>query len=363
MPIDPREITVKQLRAKKVPVAVSAQAGIPANILEQWRREPQGVVASNGSASVLDMGDGVALLEFHSQAYAIDSDLIEMSWKALDRLNSDFDALVVGHDGERFCIGANVFLVVMAVNSGQMDTLTGMITNLQDLTQAMRYHAKPVVTAPFNMALGGGAELLMSGAKVVAHAELYAGLVEFGVGLIPAGGGCKELLRRVVSPVMAASPNADVLPHLQKAFEQIATAKVSTSAMEARDMGFLGADDKIVMNRSLLLGEAKRVARQLAEDYTPKKPGKVWAAGRDAHAALLLGIEGFRESGFASDYDAHIARKLAYVLTGGAISEPGWVDEQVILNLEREAFMSLVTEPKTQERIAHMLQYNKPLRN
>ncbi len=363
MPADPRVITVEQLRVKKVPVAVSPQAGVPDAVQEQWRRVPQGVVASNSSASVLDMGDGVALLEFHSQALAIDADLVEMSWKALDILNKDFDALVVGHDGERFCIGANVFMVVMAVNSGQMDTLTSMITTLQDLTQAMRYHTKPVVTAPFNMALGGGAELLMSGTKVIAHAELYAGLVELGVGLIPAGGGCKELLRRVVSPVMAASPNADVLPHLQKAFEQVATAKVSTSAYEAREMGFLSADDKIVMNRAHLLGEAKRVARQLADDYTPKKPGKVWAAGRDAYAALLLGIEGFRESGFASDYDAHLARKLAYILTGGAISEPGWVDEQVILNLEREAFMSLVTEPKTQERIAHMLQYNKPLRN
>ncbi|GIL14718.1 MAG: 3-hydroxyacyl-CoA dehydrogenase [Chloroflexota bacterium] len=363
VPVDPRAISVKQLRARKVPVAVSPQAGIPENVLEQWRREPLGVVASNGSASVLDMGDGVALLELHSQANAIDLDLIEMAWQALDILDRDFDALVVGHDGERFNIGANVFMVVMAVQSGQMQQLEGMIRRLQDLTQAMRYHHKPVVTAPFNMALGGGTELLMSGTKIVAHAELYAGLVEFGVGLIPAGGGCKEMLRRVVSPVMAASPNADVLPHLQKAFEAIATAKVSTSAMEAREIGFLAADDKIVMNRAHLLGEAKRAARRLADDYTPKRPGKVWAAGRDAYAALLLGIEGFRESGFASDYDAFIARKLAYVLTGGAISEPGWVDEQVILNLEREAFMSLVTEEKTQERIAYMLQNNKPLRN
>jgi 3-hydroxyacyl-CoA dehydrogenase len=309
------------------------------------------------------MGDGVALLEFHSQAMAIDADLVEMSYKALDLLDKDFDALVVGHDGERFCIGANVFMVVMAVNNNMVGELEKSIVALQDLTQAMRYHNKPVVTAPFNMALGGGAELFMAGTKVVAHAELYAGLVELGVGLIPAGGGCKELLRRVVSPVMAASANADVLPHLQKAFEQIATAKVSTSAFEAREMGFLDVGDKIVMNRSHLLGEAKRAARQLADDYTPKKPGKVWAAGRDAYSALLIGIEGFRESGFASDYDAHLARKLAYVLTGGAISEPGWVDEQVILNLEREAFLSLVSEAKTQERIAHMLQYNKPLRN
>jgi 3-hydroxyacyl-CoA dehydrogenase len=336
---DPREITVANLRAENK------------------------VVATNGSASILDMGDGVALWEFHSQAFAIDADLVEMGYKALDLLNTDFDALVVSHDGERFCIGANVFMVVMAVQSGLMDQLEGSIRALQDLTQAMRYHSKPVVTAPFNMALGGGTELLMSGTKTIAHAELYAGLVELGVGLIPAGGGCKEMLRRVVSPVMAAHPNADVLPHLQKAFEAIATAKVSTSAKEARDIGFLAADDRIVMNRAHLVGEAKQVALELARSYTPRRPGKVYAAGRDAHAALLLGIEGFREAGYATDYDAHISRKLAYILTGGAISEPGWVPEQYILDLEREAFLSLVTEPKTMERITHMLQTNKPLRN
>jgi len=320
-------------------------------------------VAKNGSASVIDIGDGVGLFEFHSQAYSIDADLVEMGYKALDLLKSDFDALVVGHDGERFCIGANVFMVVMAVQSGLMDQLSDSIKALQNLGMAMRYHSKPVVVAPFNMALGGGAELVMSGTKVVAHGELYTGLVELGVGLIPAGGGCKELLRRVVNPVMASHPNADALPHLQKVFEQIATAKVSTSAKEARDMGFLNADDKIVMNRDHLLGEAKKTALQLADGYTPRQPEKVWAAGRDAHAALLLGIEGFREGGYATDYDAFISKKLAYVLTGGALSEPQWVSEQYILDLEREAFLSLVTQEKTMERISHMLQFNKPLRN
>jgi len=342
LPVDPLAITVKGLRT-----------GAKSN----------GVVAKNDSASVIDMGDGVALFEFHSQALAIDADLVEMGYQALELVDRDFDALVVGHDGERFCIGANVFMVVMAVNSGLMDQLEESIKRLQDLTQAMRYHRNPVVVAPFNMALGGGAELLMAGAKTVAHAELYAGLVELGVGLIPAGGGCKELLRRVVNPVMAQSANANVIPHLQKVFEQIATAKVSTSAMEARDMGFLSADDVIVMNRDHLLGEAKRAAQALAVNYMPRQPGKVWAAGRDVYAALLLGIEGFREGQYASEYDAHISRKLAYVLTGGAISEPGWVPEQYILDLEREAFLSLVTEPKTMERISHMLQFNKPLRN
>ncbi|MBZ0274636.1 MAG: enoyl-CoA hydratase/isomerase family protein, partial [Anaerolineae bacterium] len=320
-------------------------------------------VTGNSSASVYDLGDGAALLEFHSQAYAIDGDLVEMSYKALDLLNSDFDALVVSHDGERFCIGANVFMVAMSVQNDMLGQLEESIKALQNLTQAMRYAPKPVVTAPFNLALGGGAELLMSGARVVAHAELYAGLVEAGVGLIPAGGGCKELVRRVITPVMAASENGDVLPHLQKAFEAIATAKVSSSAKEARDIGFLSDTDRIVMNRSHLIGEAKRTALEMANGYVPLKPSKLWAAGRDAYSALLIGIEGFRESGFASEYDAHIARKLAYVLTGGALARPQWVSEQYILDLEREAFMQLVVEPKTLERITYMLQNNKPLRN
>src|SRR5690606_17273649 len=153
---------------------------------------------------------------------------------------------------------------------------------------------------------------------------------EVGVGLIPAGGGCKELLRRVVSPVMAATENADALPHLRKVFEMIATAQVSGSARAAQEMGFLSATDRIVMNRDHLLGEAKRSALELAAGYIPQQAGMVWAAGRDTYAALRVGIEGFREQRLASDYDAHIARKLAYVLTGGALSTPGWVSEQYI---------------------------------
>ncbi len=321
-------------------------------------------IARNDSASILDMGDGVALLEFHSKQNSIDPDMVDIGWKAVEMLErGDFEALVVGNDGERFSIGFNVFLAVMAVQSGLIDQLEEGGKRLQNLADAMRYASRPVVTAPFNMALGGGAELAMAGAKTVAHMELYMGLVEVGVGLIPGGGGCKELLRRVVNPVMQSHPNADVIPHLQKVFEAIATAKVSTSAKEARELGFLAADDKIVMNRAHLLGEAKRTALELADGYVPRKPEKIYAAGRDVYAALLLAVEGFREGGYATEYDAVIARKLAYVLTGGALSEPQWVDAQYILDLEREAFLSLVTEPKTLERIGHMLQYNKPLRN
>ncbi|MBE2271411.1 MAG: 3-hydroxyacyl-CoA dehydrogenase/enoyl-CoA hydratase family protein, partial [Anaerolinea sp.] len=321
-------------------------------------------VARNGGASILDMGDGIALLEFHSPANAIDADVIQMAWQAVEMLESGkFEGLVIGHDGERFCIGANVFMVAMAAQSGQIDQLHEMIRQSQSVMQALRCASKPVVVAPHNMALGGGTEFIMAGVRVVAHAELYAGLVEVGVGLIPGSGGCKEMLRRIVNPVMASHPNGDPLPHLQKVFESIMLAKVSESAKQAREMGILGACDRIVLNRDHLLGEAKREALHLADGYQPTRPGKIYAAGRDAYAALLIGIEGFKEQGLASEHDALIAGKLAFVLTGGAITEPGWVDEQVILDLERKMFVELVQTEKTLERIGYMLQNNKPLRN
>ena len=320
-------------------------------------------VSRNGGASVLDMGDGVALLEIHSTANALDNEVLDMAQEALERLENDFDALVVGGDSERFSVGANLFLVMMVVQNEQSDQLERILRQGQDVYQAMRYASKPVVIAPYNMALGGGCELIMAGTRVVAHAELYAGLVEVGVGVIPAWGGCKELVRRVINPVMASHPNADALPHLQKIFEQIALAKVSESAKGAREMGILTACDRIVLNRDHLLGEAKREAMHLAANYTPQHAGKVYAAGRDAYAALGIGIEGFIESGLASEHDAFIARKLAFVLTGGAVSEPDWIDEQIMLDLEREAFMEVVQTEKTLERIGHMLQTNKPLRN
>lgn len=360
---DPRVIRVEELRARKVTVAVSDGALVPEAVKEDLRRTSTGEVARNAGASVLDMGDGVALLEFHSPANAIDSDVVEMTWKALELLDTQFDALVVGSDAERFCVGANLFMVAMAAQSGQLGELEKTIKASQDMMQALRYASKPVVIAPHNMALGGGAEFVMAGARVVAHAELYAGLVEVGVGLIPGSGGCKEMLRRVLNPVMASHPNADALPHLQKVFEQIALAKISESAKMAREMGILAPCDRIVMNRAHLLGEAKREALHMADGYIPQHSGKIYAAGRDAYAALLIGIEAFIEGGYASEHDALISRKLAYILTGGAISEPGWIDEQVILDLEREVFLELVQTEKTLERMAFMLQYNKPLRN
>ncbi len=320
-------------------------------------------VARNAGASILDMGDGVALLEFHSPANAIDQDVVDMAWEALDLLETRFDALVVGNDGERFCVGANLFMVAMSVQGGQLEGLEQMLKRTQDVTLAMRRASKPVVIAPHNMALGGGAEMIMAGARVVAHQELYAGLVEVGVGLIPGAGGVKEMVRRLVNPVMASHPNAEALPHLQKAFEQVMLAKVSGSAKEARDMGILQPGDRIVMNREQLLGEAKREAIHMADGYIPNNPAKVYAAGRDVYAALQIAVEGFLEARQASEHDALIARRLGFVLTGGAVSEPGWLDEQVFLNLERQVFLELVQTQKTLERMAFMLQNNKPLRN
>lgn len=322
---------------------------------------------SNGDGSVYDMGDGALLWEFHTKQNSITAALIESGWKALEWLDSAaYKALVVGNDGERFSVGANLDPTAL------MEGLAGIektLVALQDLTQALRYASKPVVVAAHNMALGGGAELVMSGTAAVVHAELYMGLVEAGVGLVPAGGGCKELLRRLVNPLARLGSDdilsqlPSVMAGLQKAFENIATAKVSESAKQAKALGFLAADDKIVMNRAYLLGEAKALALALAETYAAQKPEPIYAAGRDAYAALMIAVAGFREAGYASEHDALIAQKLAHILTGAGLAQPQWVSQQYLLNLERGAFLELIMESKTQERIMHMLQTNRPLRN
>jgi 3-hydroxyacyl-CoA dehydrogenase len=338
-------------------------AGDPREIKVANLKADGKIIKGNDGANIIDLGDGIALLEMTTQHMTIDQDFIEMGLQAVELVNNgDFRGLVVSHDNERFSIGANLMLVMRAVQGDQLDQLERLIKGLQDFTLAMRYANGPVVMAPFNLALGGGAEILLAGDAVVAHMELYAGLVEFGVGLIPAGGGTKEMMRRALNPVMQTK-NADVLPHLQAIFEQAAFAKVSGSAKEARAMHFLNASDRIVMNRAHLLSEARRTALHMADDYTPPKPAQIYAAGHDAYAALLVAIDELVRGKDASEHDAFIARKLAYVMTGGAITEPGWVSEQYILDLERDVFMELAQTPKSLERIGHMLQTNKPLRN
>ncbi len=357
------------------------EAGVVAGVYDPKRggyvplhKDPRSIVIADlraagkriegmAGASLIDMGDGILLLEFHTKANAIDADIIAMGWKALEHLERGYNGLVIGNQGEHFSAGANIFLIAMLAQQQEWDKIEATTRELQNLFQAMRAAPRPVITAPFGMALGGGAEMAMAGARSVAHAELYIGLVEIGVGLLPAGTGCKEMLRRVINPVME-TPNADVLPHLQRVFEMLALAQVSESAKQARSMGFLRESDRIVLNKDFLLAEAKREALHLAAGgYTPQPAGKVWAAGRDALAALRLGVYSMHEAGYATDHDVLIANKIAHVLCGGDLSEPGWVPEQYILDLEREAFVELCHEPKTIERIMHMLQYSKPLRN
>ena len=323
----------------------------------------QKVISQNAGATLYDMGDDVAALEFHTKMNTLDDDIFNMIIEALDRVERGFKGLVIGNESENFSAGANLFMVVVAAQQGMWNSLDEAIRKMQGLNMRMRYFPKPVVAAPAGLALGGGAEISMHASRIVAHAELYIGLVEMGAGVIPAGGGTKELLRRVVNPPMKTI-NADALPYLQRAFEQIGLAKVSSSADEGRQAGFLRGSDRIVMGREHLLTEAKREVLHLASiGFAPPPPEQVYAAGRDALAALRVGVHMMAEGKYITDYDKLIAEKLAYVMTGGELSRPTWVPEQYILDLEREAFLSLCGNEKTQKRMWNLLQTGKPLRN
>ncbi len=320
-------------------------------------------LSQNSSASLVDLGDGVICVDLHTKMNALDDDIFNMISQGLDLTEKEYQGMVISTEGENFSAGANLFMVVMGAQNGLWDQLDGAIRKMQGINMRMRYFPKPVVVAPAGMALGGGSEIIMYGSRVVAASELYAGLVELGAGLIPAGGGTKEMMRRLLNPPMRTQ-NADALPFLQRIFEQIGTAKVGTSAEEARLMGILSPCDRVVMNRDLLLPEAKKeVLHMAATGYHPPAPEKIYAAGRDALAALRVGIYMYKEARQISEYDAQVANQLANVLTGGELSRPGWVSEQYILDLEREAFLSLCGEQKTQARMWNLLQTGKPLRN
>ncbi len=342
MPADPRKIDIAALRADG----------------KELKRNP--------SASILDMGDGVLLLEFHSKMNAIDDDMTAMMISARQMLdeNDDFVGLVVGNQGEHFCAGANIFAIAVAAQQGMFDQIDKMVSTLQNALMGFRYSPKPVVIAPFGMVLGGGGEILLAGSRRVIHAESYVGQVEVGVGVVPAGGGMKEFNRRVMTKGMQMGKDVDPLPLAQRIFETIGMAKVSASAAEAKDLGFLDDTDRIVMNRDFLLHEAKQeVLTMVQSGYVPPAPPKLYAAGRDILAAINTGLWMMRQSNYISDHDLLIGKKLAYIIAGGNLSAPTWVDEQHFLDLEREAFVALTKEEKTIERIWHMLQKGKPLRN
>jgi 3-hydroxyacyl-CoA dehydrogenase len=344
---------------------VVAEADPRAVVLQDVKADSKRVVASNLGASLVDIGDGVLCLEVHTKMNVLDEDVIKMAIQAREALEKDWVGLVVGNQGEHFGAGANMFLFAIAAQQGEWERLETAVRSLQDALMAFRYSPKPVVTAPFNMTLAGAAEVMMGSSAICAAAESYIGQVEAGVGLVPAGGGCKELVRRVVSPVARYTPDADPLPFMQRVFEMIALGKVSGSAEEARQWGFLTPADRIVMNRDHLLHEAKRMVLEMAEsDYHPPVRGKeIWAMGANGLAALEVMVWGMKEAGYASEHDALVAEKTAYILCGGKLSKPQWVAPQYILDLEREAFLSLLGEQKTIERMWHMLNTGKPLRN
>jgi 3-hydroxyacyl-CoA dehydrogenase len=313
-------------------------------------RRARGVVKKNAGASLVDIGDGVLLCEFHSKMNALGDDIISMIQQGIAETEKNFVAMVIGNQGENFSVGANLMLVLLAAQEGEWDELNLAISRFQKGSMAIKYAPKPVVVAPFGYTFGGGCEVALHGARVQASAEAYMGLVEVGVGVIPAGGGCKELIARGIEP--------------RKAFEMIGMAKVSTSAAEAREMGLLRDGDQISMNPERLIGDAKTLALSLAPTYAPGAPRTdIKVGGDDTYALLKTGLYMMRQGDYISDYDAVVGDKLAYVLSGGKASGETLVSEQYLLDLEREAFLSLCGRRETQQRISHMLKTGKPLRN
>ena len=337
----------------------------PGVIILKSLKERSAVIKKNSGASLIDLGDGVACLEFHSKMNAIGGDTLQMVKQSLAEVEKNFVGLVVGNQGANFCVGANLMLMLMEAQEENWEELDMMGRVFQGATMSLRYSPKPVVVAPFNLVFGGGCEMVLHADRVRAAAETYIGLVEVGVGIIPAGGGTKEMLVRVLDSIPKNVDDADPFPFVKRAFETIALAKVATSAEEARNYGFLGADDAISMNGDRLIADAKKEVLALAATgyVQPQQRTDILALGMPGLATLKLGIHQMKRGGYISDHDALIGEKLARILTGGDLNHPTRISEQYLLDLEREAFLSLVGERKTQERIGHMLKTGKPLRN
>ncbi|NPA15435.1 MAG: 3-hydroxyacyl-CoA dehydrogenase [Deferribacteres bacterium] len=326
------------------------------------------VVKENADASLIDLGDGVACLEFHTKMNAIGPGILQMVDEALEEVRKNFEGLVIANQGEHFSAGANLALLLMAIQEEEWEEIDYMVRAFQKATMSLKLFEKPVVAAPFNITVGGGCEFCLHCHRIRAHAELYMGLVEVGVGLLPAGGGTKEMLLRVVDKyVPKGLPRGvvvDPFPHLRRAFETIAMAKVSSSAYEAKKIGFLGECDSISINRDYLIYEAKQVVLNLVrEGFKPPRVKKVKMTGRDGYAYLKMLVDNMKWGGWISEHDAKIALTIAKVLTGGDVLPGTVMNEWEILDLEREGFLSLCGEPKTQERIQHMLTTGRPLRN
>jgi 3-hydroxyacyl-CoA dehydrogenase len=336
-------------------------AGMGRSMLRTARTDSRSIVQANAGASLIDLGDGVLCVEFHSKMNALGGDAIEMIQAGVARAASDFAALVVGNEGEHFSAGANLMLLLLEAQEGNWDEIEIMVRQFQRATMALKLSAAPVVVAPAGLALGGGCEVCLHGDRVRAAAETYMGLVEVGVGLIPAGGGTKEMLLRAVD----AADTDDIFPNVQAAFQAMGLGKVSTSAADARRIGYLRPVDGIVMNRERLIAEAKAAALARVRDgyQPPVLRSAVPVGGPETLAKLSLGVHLMHRAGRISDHDALVGRKLAGILAGGDLPHAASVTETYLLDLEREAFLSLCGEPKTQERIGYTLKTGKTLRN
>lgn len=330
--------------------------------LKRYKKK-HGVIKKNTGASLIDLGDDILLLEFHSQSNAIGLDIIQMINFAVDELEKNYKGLVIGNQGKNFCVGANLGLILLEAQDDNIFELDFVVRSFQQAMMKIKYARKPVVAAPFGMTLGGGAEVCLPAAHIQATTETYMGLVEVGVGLIPGGGGNVNLYQKHLKGL----PNGVTVDYqsiANKVFETIAMAKVSTSGDEARDNNFLNFADGISVNRDHQIYDAKQAALALYKGgYKAPKRDKVPVTGASGYATLLLGAEGMHLSGLISDHDLKIAKKLAYVIAGGEVPYGTLVEEQYLLDLERKAFLSLVADPLSQQRMQHMLVKGKPLRN
>jgi 3-hydroxyacyl-CoA dehydrogenase len=335
-------------------------------------KKSNGVVKKNAGASLVDLGDGVGCIEFHSKMNALGGDIVQMITQSLKPggAGDNFDAFVITNDAGNFSVGANIMMLLMAVQEEEWDEVDLAVRQFQNMTQVIKFSPKPIVVAPFGMTLGGGCEATLHAAARQPHAELYCGLVEVGVGLLPGGGGCKEMTIRAIHKATHIRPHGrgesvELMEAMKQAFETVAMAKVSTSAMEARNLGFLSTGDNITMNRERVLSDAKERALELIhEGYRALIPrSDIPAPGESILATLKLGVHIMRNGEYISDHEVKIANKVAEVLCGGNVTPGTLVSEQYLLDLEREAFKSLCGEKKTQERIQYTLKTGKTLRN
>ena len=347
--------------------ATNAYKPIPAKqgvIILKSLKDQGRIIRKNSAATLVDIGDGVACLEFHSKMNAIGSDTMQMMKFAVEEIESNCTGLVIGNQGGNFSAGANLMLLMLAAQEEEWDDINLIIHTFQQANMRLRYSAKPVVVAPFGLTLGGGCEISLHGDRVRAAAETYMGLVEVGVGLIPGGGGTKEMTLRAMDAAKR-TPDADAFAFIRKNFELLGMGKVTASAQEARAWGFLRAEDSISMNKDRQIADAKEIVIALSkEGYVQPQPRTdILALGEAGLATLKLGLHMMKRGGYISDHDELIGTKLAKIMCGGDLNHQAYVSEQHLLDLEREAFLSLCGERKTQERVAYMLKTGKPLRN